>query len=69
MGEYEHMLSFAGESDEAVEKACAEASKSTAEVKDRTWGEYVSAIAMDSLMTTFASRYKVKPKRKANRRA
>ena len=63
-GEFEHMLSFAGESHAAVESACLAASKIAAEEKDQTWGETVGSCAMSSLMTTFASRCKVKPRRK-----
>lgn len=65
VGEYEHMLSFAGESDAAVESACVAASKIAAEENDQTWGEIVSSCAMNSLMNAYASRFKVKPRRKA----
>jgi hypothetical protein len=64
-GEYEHMLSFAGESDGAVEKACLVASKALSKKSDRTWSETVASGAMNDLMTTFASKCKVKPGRKA----
>ena len=64
MGEYEHMLSFAGESDVAVESACMVASKLAVEETERTWGEIVSSFAMNSLMNSYASRFKVKPWRK-----
>jgi len=63
-GECEHMLSFAGESDEAVESACMAASKIAVEEKEQTWGEIVSSFAMNSLMNSYASRFKVKPWRK-----
>lgn len=63
ISEYEHMLSFAGESHAAVESACLAASKIAAEEKDQTWAETVGSCAMSSLMTTFASRCKVKPGR------
>ena len=65
MGEYEHMLSFAGESHAAVEKACLVASKALSKESDRTWSETVASGAMNDLMTTFASKCKVKPGRKA----
>ena len=65
ISEYEHMLSFAGESQEAVEKACVEASKVLAEERDRTWSETVASGAMLELMCTFASSRRVKPRRKA----
>ena len=64
-GEYEHMLSFAGESDAAVESACMETSKVLAEERDRTWSETVASGAMLELMLAFQGRRKVMPRRKA----
>ena len=65
MGEYEHMRSFAGESDEAVESACRTASKALVAESDRTWSETVASGAMVELMCAFASRRKLTPGRSA----
>jgi len=66
-GEFEHMLSFAGESDEAVENACRTASKALAAENDRTWSEIVASGAMLELMCAFASRRRVKPRRQSKK--
>ncbi|HUX23440.1 MAG TPA: hypothetical protein VMV87_02380 [Burkholderiales bacterium] len=64
-GEFEHMRSFADESDEVVENACVAASKFVAEESDRTWSETVASGAMLELMLAFQGRRKVMPRRKA----
>jgi len=66
-GEFEHMLSFAGESDVAVEHACRTASKALAAENDRTWSEIVASGAMLELMCAFASRRRVKPRRQSKK--
>ncbi|MDE2071753.1 MAG: hypothetical protein KGI70_03440 [Patescibacteria group bacterium] len=63
-GEYEHMLSFADESDVAVESACLEASLVLDLMDGETWTETVGAGAMLELMLAFQARRKVKPGRK-----
>jgi hypothetical protein len=65
VGEYEHMLSFAGESDAAVENACVDASLVLEPQEGETWAETVGAGAMLELMLKFQGRRKVKPGRKA----
>jgi hypothetical protein len=65
MGEYQHMLSFAGESDEAVSSACLAASKVLAAERERTWSETVSSAAMLELMCAFQSQRKAKAGRNA----
>lgn len=65
LGEYEHMLSFAGESDAAVENACVDASLVLEPQEGETWAETVGAGAMLELMLKFQGRRKVKPGRKA----
>ena len=58
VGEYEHMLSFAGESVAAVESVCLEASKVIAAEADRTRSETVASGAMLQLMAVFQSKCK-----------
>ena len=65
VGEYEHMLSFAGESDAAVESACVEASLVLEPLEGSSWTEVVAGGAMLALMLKFQGRRKVKPGRKA----
>ncbi len=67
MSEYEHMKSFAGESDAAVESACLEASKVIAAEADRTWSETVASGAMLQLMAAFQSKRKAQSRRKVTR--
>jgi hypothetical protein len=66
MGEYEHMLSFAGESHETVEKACVEASLvlERETMVGSSWTELVAGEAMLALMLKFQGRRKTKPERK-----
>jgi hypothetical protein len=61
MGEYEHMLSFAGESVAAVEKACLEASLDLEPLEGSSWTELVAGGAMLELMLKFHGRCKTKP--------
>lgn len=63
VGEYEHMLSFAGESHEAVESACVAASRVLEPLKGDTWTETVAAGAMLALMEAYHSKRKAKPGR------
>jgi len=63
-GEYEHMKSFAGESDAAVESACMEASKVLELQEGTSWAELVAGGAMLELMLAFQARRKFKPGRK-----
>jgi hypothetical protein len=65
ISEYEHMLSFAGESHAAVEKACVEASLVLELMEGEAWTETVGAGAMLELMLAFQARRKAKPGRKA----
>ena len=64
MGEYEHMLSFAGESPAAVESACLAASKVLELQEGTSWAELVASGAMLELMLAFQARRKFKPGRK-----
>src|ERR1017187_2800618 len=63
MGEYEHMLSFAGESQEAVEKACVEASLVLEPIEGSSWTELLAGVAMLALMDAFHAKRKAKPGR------
>ena len=65
MGEFEHMMSFAGESHAAVENACVEASLVLEPLEGSSWTELVAGGAMLELMLKFQARRKVKPGRKA----
>jgi hypothetical protein len=65
ISEFEHMLSFAGESHGAVENACVEASLVLEPQEGETWTETVGAGAMLELMLAYQARRKVKPGRKA----
>ena len=60
VGEYEHMLSFAGESVAAVEKACLEASLDLKPLEGSSWTEFVAGGAMLELMLKFHGRSKAK---------
>lgn len=64
-GEYEHMLSFADESDVAVENACVEASKVLELQEGTSWAELVAGGAMLELMLAFQAHRKFKPGRNA----
>ena len=64
MGEYEHMKSFAGDSDAVVENACVEASLVLEPQEGISWTELVAGEAMLELMLAFQARRKFKPGRK-----
>jgi hypothetical protein len=65
ISEYEHMLSFAGESHAAVARACVEASLVLEPLEGSSWTEVVAGGAMLELMLKFQGRRKAKPGRKA----
>lgn len=62
ISEYEHMLSFANESQEAVESACVEASLVLGPMEGSSWTETVEAGATLALMEAYHSKRKAKPR-------